>query len=220
MCWKPWDMAGSECQTKVKAEAALETWFQLLYQTVEAASNIFSSQYERESQKLSKCLRFDFFLAAGKSGWILDVHFPVSKPNNLHILTLHWHHFHYFTGIPFYFIGSRLESIINRKCFCFLFDRSIRLHDLQTRRNYNRFEESTIFYRQSPMAMPWLHFVFETCNHETFPENWGLHLRKSQRIKRKFLCHKLISTPSCSSAVTVMRACKMRRRVSSYEKGF
>ena len=52
----------NEYQTKVKAKAALETWFQLLYQTV---SNIFSSQNDRESQKLWPCLRFDRFLVAG-----------------------------------------------------------------------------------------------------------------------------------------------------------
>ena len=55
------NVAGSEYQTKVKA--VLETWCQLLYQTV---SYIFSSQNERESQKLWKCLRFDRFLVAGE----------------------------------------------------------------------------------------------------------------------------------------------------------
>ena len=81
----------NEYQTKVKAKAALETWFQLLYQTV---SNIFSSQNDRESQKLWPCLRFDRFLVAGDVTpeadiyWqLLDMHSPVSR---LHKST-YWH---------------------------------------------------------------------------------------------------------------------------------
>ena len=157
-------MLKTKYQTKVKAKSALDTSFQLLYGQSRQYQHIFSEVAHVSLNPFGSLFNFFYLHNMGNCENVLG-------------LTVSCEQGKYFPeadglyGLDVHFPASRLHNICRYSPWLLpIFTILLAPYYLKSTFSYHPkyFVKSKIFDRRGPW--PWPHFVFETCNHEMFPE--------------------------------------------------